>query len=879
MADEKGNGTIDTSGTTLLPIEIQTELRKSFLEYSMSVIVARALPDVRDGLKPVHRRILYAMNESGLTPTRPFKKSAWTVGEVIGKYHPHGDQAVYDTMVRLAQPFAMRAPLVDGHDNFGSVDGDSAAAMRYTEARLQRLAMELLRDLDKETVDFGPNYDESLQEPTVLPSRFPNLLVNGSAGIAVGMATNIPPHNLGEVIDAVIMQMDNPEVTLDELMTVLPGPDFPTGGMIMGFDGIRSAYETGRGSLTVRGKAHIEQTSTGRTRIIVTEIPYQVNKSKLVTKIADLVREKKLTEISDLRDESDRKGMRVVIELKQQCVPQVVLNKLFKHTQLQQSFGVIMLALVDGVPKTLTLKEMLHHYIEHQKDVIVRRTRYELRKAEERAHILEGYVIALDNIDEVIRIIRGSETDIEAKASLMEAFGLSETQADAILEMRLRRLTGLERHKIEAELAELRSKIDWYKRVLGDVNLVLQIIKEELLELREKYATKRLTELSAAAKDLDVEDLIAEEDMVVTITKAGYVKRLPVATYRQQKRGGKGLQGVNLRDNDFVEHLFIASTHDYVLFFSSKGKVYRLKVHELPVGSRHARGTAAVNLLPFEAGEKIAAVINTKTFSPDEYLLFATAGGMVKKTAIQAYDRSRRDGIIAINLRDGDELIEVRRVKPDERVIMVSTAGKAIKWEESEARPMGRDTMGVKGMTIKEGERVLGMEIAVPGSELFVVTERGYGKRTPVADYPLHHRGGQGVRTIQVTPKKGPIAGMKIVGAAHELMLISEEGVVIRVRAEDISRLGRSTQGVKVMNVSETDRVSAIARVSGGRRKVKPRGLAEGQGTLIDESGEAEATIPPEQTDALGHDALEAEAEELAAEEFEDAEDGQIAGE
>ncbi len=865
MADE--NGMIDMSGTTLLPIEIQGELKKSFLEYSMSVIVSRALPDVRDGLKPVHRRILYAMNESGLTPSRPHKKSAWTVGEVIGKYHPHGDSAVYDTMVRMAQPFAMRVPLVDGHGNFGSVDGDSAAAMRYTESRLHKMAMELLRDLDKETVDFGPNYDESLTEPKVLPSRFPNLLVNGSAGIAVGMATNIPPHNLGEVIDAVVMLIDNPEVTIEELMQAVPGPDFPTGGIIMGSEGIRSAYETGRGSIPVRGKAHIEQTSTGRTRIIITEIPYQVNKSKLVTKIADLVREKKLTEISDLRDESDRKGMRVLIELKTTCIPQVVLNKLFKHTQLQQSFGVIMLSLVDGVPRTLTLKEMLYYYLEHQKEVIVRRTRYELRKAEERAHILDGYIIALDNIDEVIKIIRGSQTDVEAKERLITRFGLSEIQTDAILEMRLRRLTGLERGKIEGELAELREKIAWFQRVLSEPQLVLDIIKEELLELKNKFGNKRRTEITHAAKDFDVEDLIAEEDMVVTITNTGYVKRLPVATYRQQKRGGKGLQGVNLKDNDFVEHLFIASTHDYVLFFSTKGKVYRMKVHELPLGSRHAKGAAVVNLLPFEQDERIAAVINTKTFSPEEYLLFATTHGMVKKTAIGAYDRSRRDGIIAINLRDGDELISVRRVRTGEKAMMVSTAGKAIKWDESEARPMGRDTMGVKGMNIKPGERVLGMEIAPSGSELFVVTERGYGKRTPVDDYPEHHRGGQGVRTIAVTPKKGPLAGMKIVGAEHELMLISEEGVVIRVKAGDISQLGRSTQGVKVMNVFESDRVSAIARVSVGKKKAQPAGVSEGQGALpLEGSPEAEA-VP---VDSLGHDVREIEAEELVAEEFED---------
>jgi len=848
---------VTPDGTTIMPIDIEDELRNSFLEYSMSVIVARALPDVRDGLKPVHRRILYAMNESGLTPGRPYKKSAWTVGEVIGKYHPHGDAAVYDTMVRMAQEFSMRVPLIDGHGNFGSVDGDSAAAMRYTEARLQKITAELLRDLDKETVDFGPNYDESLEEPLVLPARFPNLLVNGSAGIAVGMATNIPPHNMGEVIDATTMIIDNPDATVEQLMTVLPGPDFPTGGTIMGREGIFDAYTSGRGSLKVRGKAHIEQTSTGRTRIIITEIPYSVNKSKLVTKIADLVREKKLTEISDLRDESDRKGMRVVVELKSNCVPQVVLNKLYKHTPLQTGFGVIMIALVDGVPRTLTLPEVLNHYIEHQKDVITRRTRYELRKAEERAHILEGYVIALDNIDEVIQIIKSSQDDSEAKARLIERFGLSEAQTDAILEMRLRRLTGLERHKIEDELAELKEKIAWYNKVLGDVGLVLQIIKDELVELREKFADPRRTEITGVARDLDVEDLIAEEDMVVTITKAGYVKRLPVATYRQQKRGGKGKAGVNLKENDFVEHLFVASTHDYVLFFSNKGKVYRLKVHELPVGSRHARGTAAVNLLPFEQDERIAAVISTRVFSPDEYLLFATRKGLVKKTALEAYDRSRRDGIIAINLRDGDELIAVRRVREGQQVMMVSTAGKAIKWDESDARPMGRDTMGVKGMNVKDDERVLDLEIAPEDAELFVVTERGYGKRTPVADYPLQKRGGMGVKTIQITDKKGPLAGMKIVQHGHELMLISEEGVVIRVKATDISKLGRSTQGVKVMNVGAADRVSAIARVA-AKRKQKRAPVPEGQETLL-----AEESCPAPTEDR------EAAAEELAAEEFE----------
>lgn len=865
--------TEDLTESTILPIEIQHELKESFLEYSMSVIVSRALPDVRDGLKPVHRRILYAMNESGLTPGKPYKKSAWTVGEVIGKYHPHGDSAVYDTMVRMAQNFSMREPLIDGHGNFGSVDGDRAAAMRYTESRLQKIAGELLRDLDKETVDFGPNYDESLQEPRVLPARFPNLLVNGSAGIAVGMATNIPPHNLGEVIDAVMLLIDNPDAGTDEILAVMPGPDFPTGGSIMGREGISEYYATGRGSVKVRGKAYIEQTSTGRTRIIINEIPYTVNKAKLISKIAELTREKKLTEISDLRDESDRKGMRVVIELKTNCIPQVVLNKLFKHTQLQTGFGVIMLALVDGVPRTLTITEVLKHYIEHQKSVVTRRTVYELRKAEERAHILDGYVIALDNIDEVISIIRGSSDDQEAKHRLTERFGFSEAQVDAILEMRLRRLTGLERHKIDEELAVLRERIAWYKKVLGDVTLLLGIIKEELAEVRAKYANPRRTEITTAAAAFDVEDLIAEEDMVVTITRAGYVKRLPVATYRQQKRGGKGVSGVNLKESDFVEHLFISSTHDYVLFFSTKGKVYRLKVHELPVGSRHARGTAAVNLLPFEQGEKIAAVITTREFGAEDYLLFATRTGMVKKTAMQAYDRSRRDGIIAINLKSDDELISVRRVKQNEKVVMVSSAGKAIVWNEADARPMGRDTMGVKGMNIKAGDAVLGMEIAGEDSELFVVTERGYGKRTPVSDYPLQKRGGMGVRTIQITEKKGVLAGMKVVQVYHELMLISLEGVVIRVKADDISKLGRSTQGVRVMNVGATDRVVAIARVSAGKRRNKGPVVLEGQTSLLDGDGTVAEESAGQLADMERRIAAE---EELASEEFES--DGEDSG-
>lgn len=806
-------------GTTVRSAYLGKEMQASFLEYSMSVIVSRALPDVRDGLKPVHRRILYAMNESGYTPNRPHMKSARTVGDVIGKYHPHGDFAVYNTMVRLAQPFSMRVPLVDGHGNFGSIDGDSAAAMRYTEARLDKAAMELLRDLDKETVDFQPNYDESLEEPKVLPARFPNLLVNGSNGIAVGMATNIPPHNLGETIDATCMMLDNPDITTEELMTALPGPDFPTGGIIMGKKGILDAYETGRGSLTVRAKCTIEDRKNGKSSIVVSEIPYQVNRKRLLEKLGELVRDKKLPEISNIHDAADRHGIDIVIDLKQNALPQVVLNKLYKHTQLQVGFGVIMLALVDGVPRVLSLKEMLFYYIEHQKEVIERRTRFELKKAEERAHILDGYIIALDNIDEVIHIIRSSQTDKEAGARLTERFGLSKKQTDAILEMRLRRLTGLEREKIEQELADLCEKIAYYKRVLEDEGLLKQIIKDELQEIKKKFGTPRKTQLSGDAKDIDVEDLIAEENVVVTMTKAGYVKRLPVTTYRQQKRGGKGMQGVSLKDNDYVEHLFVASTHSYMLFFSTAGKVYRLKVYELPEASRHARGTAIVNLLPLQKGETISAVIATKDFPEDEYLMFATEHGMVKKTSMDLYDRTRRDGLIAINLKEGDQLISVRRVAVGEKVIMVSSAGKAIMWSEGEVRAMGRDTMGVKGMTVPADAHVLGMEIAKPGSDLFVITEKGYGKRTSIDEYPEHHRGGQGVFTITMTDKKGLLSVMKIVKPNDEIMIISEEGVVVRTPVRGISELGRSTQGVRVMNVADKDRVTAVAISSTGKKK------------------------------------------------------------
>ena len=828
ISDEAGTrlDLTDIHGGTLKPIEMASEMKASFLEYSMSVIVARALPDVRDGLKPVHRRILYAMNEAGITPNKPHKKSAWTVGEVMGKYHPHGDAAIYDSMVRMAQDFSMRLPLVDGHGNFGSIDGDPPAAMRYTESRLTRAAMEMLADLNKETVDLQPNYDESLTEPSVLPSRFPNLLVNGSSGIAVGMATNVPPHNLGEVTEAVCLMIDNPDVTTEELMKVLPGPDFPTGGIIMGTDGIRDAYETGRGSITVRAKVHVEQMAKGgRQRLVVTEIPYQVNKGLLQEKIAQAVNEKKIEGISDMRDESNRKGMRIVIDLKQGAVPQVVLNNLYKKTALQSNFSVIDIALVDGVPRTLTLREILRHYIDHQVDVVTRRTQFDLDKARARVHILEGLLIAVDNIDEIVHIIRSSQDDAEAKRRMSERFGIDEIQGEAILQMRLRRLTGLERDKLVAEIEQLYADIAYYEDLLAHEEKILAVIADELRDISARFSDKRRTTISAeGAQDLDVEDLIAEEDMVITVTHAGYIKRLPVATYRSQKRGGKGIQGLSLKDNDFVEDIFIASTHDYVLFFTNFGKVYRLKVHELPIGSRQAKGSAIVNVLSLAEGEHPTAVITCRHFPEDEFLMFATRQGMIKKTAMSAYDRTRRDGIIAINLKKGDELINVRRVKEGDKVILVTSDGKAILFDESEARSMGRDTTGVRGITLKDDAVALGMEISNGQGDLVVITENGYGKRTPVSEYPEHKRGGQGVYTIAMTAKKGKLVACRVVGPQHELMLCSEEGVVIRVKVTDISRLGRSTQGVKIMNLSETDHVSAIARMKPSKKKEPKRG-------------------------------------------------------
>lgn len=819
----------DIHGGTLKPTDMADEMRTSFLEYSMSVIVARALPDVRDGLKPVHRRILYAMNEAGITPNKPHKKSAWAVGEVMGKYHPHGDSAIYDSMVRMSQDFSMRLPLIDGHGNFGSIDGDPPAAMRYTEARLTRSAMEMLADLNKNTVDMQPNYDEALTEPVVLPARFPNLLVNGSSGIAVGMATNIPPHNLGEVTDAVCMMIDNPDVTTEELMSVLPGPDFPTGGIIMGTDGIKDAYETGRGSITVRSKVHVEQVKNGRQRLVVTEIPYQVNKGLLQEKIAQAVNEKKIEGISDMRDESNRKGMRIVIDLKQGAIPQVVLNNLYKRTQLQANFGIIDLALVDGVPRTLSLREILRCYIDHQIDVVRRRTEFDLDKALKRVHILEGLLTAVDNIDEIVHIIRSSQDDAEAKKRMHERFDLDDIQGEAILQMRLRRLTGLARQDLVDEISQLREDIAYYEDLLAHEEKILAVIADELRDISNRFSNKRRTAISAqGVQNLDVEDLITEEDMVVTVTHAGYVKRLPVATYRSQKRGGKGVQGLSLKDNDFVEDLFVASTHDYVMFFTNFGKVYRLKVHELPIGSRTARGSAIVNVLPLAEGEKVAAVITTRDFPADNYLMFATKQGMVKKTAMSEYDRTRRDGIIAINLKQGDELVNVRRVHPGDKVILCSSDGKAILFDESQARAMGRGTSGVRGITLKGEATMLGMEITNGNGDLFVITEKGYGKRTAVSEYPEHKRGGQGVFTISITAKKGKLVACRVVGPQHEIMIMSEEGVVIRVKAVDISKLGRSTQGVKVMNIGVDDHVSAIARMIVHKKKAPKHDAGQG---------------------------------------------------
>jgi DNA gyrase subunit A len=799
--------------------ELEQEMRSSFLDYAMSVIVSRALPDVRDGLKPVHRRVLYGMHEAGLQPNRPYKKSAATVGDVMGKYHPHGDSAIYDTLVRMAQPFSLRYPLIDGQGNFGSIDDDPPAAMRYTEARLARIATELLRDIDADTVDFEPNYDESRRQPSVLPSRFPNLLVNGSTGIAVGMATNMPPHGLGETIDAIVAMIDNPAIDVEGLMKHIKGPDFPTGAYIVGRAGIRDAYRTGRGRIVMRARAHIEELRGGKSAIVVSELPYGVKKggdTGVIRKIADLVQEKVLTEISDLADHSDRTGMRIQIELKRDAVPQVALNKLFKHTPLQSTFGYNAVALVDGVPKTLSLLELVTHYLDFQREVVTRRSKDELRKAEARAHVLEGYLIALDNIDAIVALIRAAADTDEARTQLMERFSLTEIQAQAILDLRLARLTGLARKEIEAEFKDLQERIAELRAILGDPARIDALIRDELLEIRQIYGKNddRRTEIVAAEEELELEDLIAEEDMVIAITRSGYIKRLPVTAYKEQKRGGIGVMGMELKDEDYIETLFVASTHDYLLFFTNVGKVYRLKVHELPLGSRQSKGRAIVNLLPFRQGEQVRAVVQTRDFGEAKYLVFGTKNGVVKKTELAQYNTPlKADGIIAIKMRDGDELVAVRHSSGDDDILMVSRLGQAIRFHEKEVRAMGRDASGVAGMRLRGKDEVISLNIAQDDSDLLVVTENGYGKRTRIADYPIKGRGGMGVKTIQLTESKGTLAGARVVRDGYQVMLISTGGTVIRMPVDEIKRLGRATQGVIVMRLRGDEVVSSLAPV------------------------------------------------------------------
>src|SRR5918992_709858 len=822
LPDDRGG-----AGSGIDDISLEEEVQYSFLEYAMSVIVSRALPDVRDGLKPVNRRILYAALQWGLRPDQRYRKCAALVGEVMKTFHPHGDQAIYDSLVRLAQDFSTRYPLIDGQGNFGSVDGDAPAAQRYTECRLSALGMELLRDIDEETVDFVPNYDGYEEEPVVLPARFPNLLANGSAGIAVGMATNIPPHNLGEVIDATVAYIDHhtsmdDEQLLDELTKHVKGPDFPTGGTIVGRTGIKEAYKDGRGRIVVRARAHIEPLRQGKEAIIVTEMPYQVSKgdgrndgSGLIKKIAEVVNDKKVPEVSDLRDESDKTGVRLVIELKRDAIPKVALNKLYKHTPMQTTFGANMVALVDGVPRTLGLRSLIHNYVDHQREVIVRRTKFELRRAEARAHILEGLLIALRDIDAVIELIRGSRDPDAARDGLMEQFELSRIQAQAILDLRLQRLTALEADKIKQEHADTLERIKELRELLGDEGRVMGLIKEELLEIKDSYGDERRTEITHSEDDMDVEDLIADQQMVISITKSGYIKSLPLATYRNQKRGGVGVMGMDMKDEDYIEHLFVCSTHDYLLFFTNRGKVYRQKVYELPEAQRTAKGRALVNVLPLRDDERVQAVQATRDFNEGKYLVFATRKGMVKKTEFGAYNTPiKADGIIAINIRDDDELVEVRRTGGDDDIIMVSRSGQAARFNEDQVRPMGRDTAGVKGMNVDRGDnRVLAMDVVRPDTELLVITDGGFGKRTAIEEYPVKGRGTMGVKTIGLTERKGGLAGALIVREHHDLVFISQQGMVQRTSVRGISRQGPPAQAVRVMNLRKADEVRAVALV------------------------------------------------------------------
>ena len=810
-------------------VDINNEMKKCYIDYAMSVIVGRALPDVRDGLKPVHRRILYSMQELGLEPQKGYRKCARIVGEVLGKYHPHGDSSVYDALVRMAQDFSLRYMLVDGHGNFGSVDGDSAAAMRYTEAKMNKIAVEMLRDIRKETVDFMPNFDGEEKEPVVLPSRYPNLLVNGSSGIAVGMATNIPPHNLGEIIDGTIMLIDNPETTVLELMTAIQGPDFPTGAIVMGKAGIRAAYETGKGKIVVRSKTEIEE-ENGRNRIVVTEIPYQVNKAKLIENIADLVKDKKITGISDLRDESDREGMRIVIELKRDANPNVILNLLFKHTKMQDTFGVIMLALVDNEPKILNLKEVLTHYIEFQKEVVTRRTVFELNKAEARAHILEGLKIALDNIDDVIHIIRNSKTSDIAKSTLMERFQLSEKQAQAILEMRLRRLTGLERDKIEEELNEIMQYIEYLNSILADEMKLLGVIKEELREIKSKYNDERRTEIQKVVNEIDIEDLIQEEDVVITLTNSGYIKRISADTYSAQRRGGRGIQAMTTKEDDFVENVLITSTHSDVLFFTNRGRVYKKRAYEIPDAGRTAKGTNIINLIPIEQDERIETVLTVADEIREGYLFMATKKGLVKKTPLSEFKNLRKNGLIAISLREGDELLKVKVTRGDADIVIVSERGNAIKFNEQDVRPMGRTAAGVKSMNLREDDIAVCMDIAVDDEDLLVISENGFGKRTPLVEYKRQNRGGVGLITYKISEKTGKVVGATVCKAEDELMLINTSGVAIRINVSDVSVTSRATMGVRLMRTSDEEKIVAIAKISGRDVEDKDQQL-----TLTDE--------------------------------------------
>jgi DNA gyrase subunit A len=850
------------TGGNIEPRGLEEEMKSSYLDYAMSVIVGRALPDVRDGLKPVHRRVLFAMHEAGLQPNRAFRKSSRVVGDVLGQFHPHGDAPVYDTLVRLAQDFAMRYPLVQPQGNFGSIDADPAAAMRYTETKLSQLATEMLRDIDADTVDFGPNYDESRQEPLVLPARFPNLLVNGSSGIAVGMATNIPPHNLREVIDAVSAYIDDPNIDVAGLMKHVKGPDFPTGGIIVGYGGIKDAYETGRGRVVVRGKAHIEPLRQGKEAIIVTEMPYQVMKGDgrgdgggLMKKIVEQVQNGRLKEISDLRDESDRTGIRLVIELKRDAIPKVALNKLYKHTTLQTTFGVNMVALVDGVPRTLGLLPLVKNYVDHQREVVVRRTKHELRQREARLHILEGLLVAIENIDAVIELIRGSNDPDEARTGLMERFDLSRIQAQAILDLRLQKLTALQTNEIKTEHADVVERIKYLREILGDEARVMALIKEELLEIKQAYGDERRTMITHSEDEIDIEDLIADQQMVIAITKSGYIKSLPLATYRSQKRGGIGVTGMDMKDDDFIEHLFVCSTHDYLLFFTNRGKVYRQKVYELPEASRTAKGRALVNLLPLREGERVQAVQATRDFKEGKYLVFATRKGQIKKTEFIAYNTPiKADGIIAIKVRDDDELVAVRRTSGDDDIIMVSRSGQASRFKEDQARPMGRDTGGVRGMNVERGDNhVLAMDVVSPDTELLVVTDAGYGKRTPIEQYPIKGRGTMGVKTIGLTEAKGGLAAALIVREHQGLVFISQTGMVQRTSVKGISQQGRPAQGVRLMNLREDDRVSAVALVMEDAGDAEVADGAELEvGTPVD--GDGVVAVPEPDADAAVDD-------------------------